>query len=296
MERQAQLSIIGRTRKSRCIIACLINWSDPVPGEPSQQVKEAIKKKGINNALLGVIKKCFNERPIWSRNALMARLNCSRPDIKFILPNVAYYFLNGPFRCMWIRFGYDPRLDKKSKIYQTLDFRVKQAYAKNMSSNRIKAKRSIYQYQLPLRKSDHEKLRPKVSTITTEALMQASTSKGGKSQEPSKESEGKLLASYVFKPGMMPAYRQLFYQLCDIQVDEVQRIVHSNDDSEPDVCDERDGWCVPKAIEQIRAVMSEAVDEMLASKQLSEAMSESGVEEDDDDEMEVDDEYLDYVA
>eukprot|EP00061_Rhincodon_typus_P014926 g42313.t1 len=33
--------------------------------------------------------------------------------------------LTGPWRSLWVRFGYDPRKDPKAKIYQVLDFRLR---------------------------------------------------------------------------------------------------------------------------------------------------------------------------
>lgn len=34
---------------------------------------------------------------------------------------------------------------------------------------------------------------------------------------------------YRFWPGCRPPYRQMFYQLCDVDLDEVREIVHEND-------------------------------------------------------------------
>ena len=67
----------------------------------------------------------FEEKPVWSRTALAAHL----PSVKLhvisaALPVVAYYFVSGPWRSTWVRFGYDPRTDPRAKIYQTLDVRV----------------------------------------------------------------------------------------------------------------------------------------------------------------------------
>jgi len=67
----------------------------------------------------------FEERPIWSKNALMCVTKYSSDQLKFLLPAAAYYFVTGPWRVMWVRFGYDPRLDPTSRIYQTLDYRLR---------------------------------------------------------------------------------------------------------------------------------------------------------------------------
>ncbi len=303
LELQDKLSIIGRTRKSRSILACLLNWTDSIPQEPTADVLKALRNVSQNNELFDELIKCFEERPIWSRNALVGRLSCERIDIKYLLPKIAYYFVNGPFRCMWIRFGYDPRIQRTAKIYQTLDFRVKQVYAKNMSSERIKAKRSIYQYQLPLKKREHEKLKSKQSSLSSESFL-PSTSKEKQHHfnDDNELKDEKLLATYIFKPGLMPAYRQLFYQLCDINVEEVQEIIHSNDGNEPEVCDERDGWCARGSIDRIRFIMSGFIDKMLSkttsndSNQMELEDSLANEEEDDDNEDIQNDEFLEYYS
>lgn len=67
----------------------------------------------------------FEERPIWPRNGILARTGFTNDHCKHILPAVAYYFVNGPWRTMWVRYGYNPRKEPSSRVYQTLDFRVK---------------------------------------------------------------------------------------------------------------------------------------------------------------------------
>ncbi|RWS08232.1 general transcription factor 3C polypeptide 5-like protein [Dinothrombium tinctorium] len=291
IERQNQSSIIGRTRKSRSTIACLLCWNDETPNEPSGPVFENASKYHVSEKLMEEVRKCFETRPIWSRNALLYKLKCTRQELRLILPCIAYYFTNGPFRCMWIRFSYDPRKDKSSKIYQTLDFRLKQASGKSNNNERILAKRSIYQYQLPLKKNDKEKSRNRyrASVITHDSFNPNVSLMPSTSAEDEKNEE-KMFASFAFRPGIMPACRQQYYQLCDISVDQVQSLIHANDGKEPDVCDEKDGWCIPGTIEHIRAIMSSIVDEML-SKETSTVANKDNSEDDVSD-----DEYLEYIS
>jgi general transcription factor 3C polypeptide 5 (transcription factor C subunit 1) len=56
---------------------------------------------------------------------LAAKAQISPDRLKFIIPAVAYYFTTGPWRNLWIRFGYDPRKDRSSAKYQSLDYRVR---------------------------------------------------------------------------------------------------------------------------------------------------------------------------
>lgn len=39
------------------------------------------------------------------------------------LPYAAYCFAQGPFRGLWVRYGYDPAMHPESKLFQTLTFR-----------------------------------------------------------------------------------------------------------------------------------------------------------------------------
>jgi hypothetical protein len=38
-------------------------------------------------------------------------------DLQAVLPFVAYYFTDGPWQRTWVRYGYDPRTDKESRMY-----------------------------------------------------------------------------------------------------------------------------------------------------------------------------------
>lgn len=69
--------------------------------------------------------KLFEERPIWSKAAVAYKTGISEATLKYVLPSVAYYFINGPWRVMWVRYGYDPRKDPSARIYQTFDFRIR---------------------------------------------------------------------------------------------------------------------------------------------------------------------------
>ena len=55
----------------------------------------------------------------------MMNLGQPRDNVKVILPSIAYYILTGPWRRVWVRFGYDPRTDPAAKLYQVVDFRIK---------------------------------------------------------------------------------------------------------------------------------------------------------------------------
>ncbi|KCV67460.1 hypothetical protein H696_06099 [Fonticula alba] len=70
------------------------------------------------------LRQLFEERPIWLRKSLFGRL--PRTDtrlFKQLISLVAYTFTRGPWKFCWVRFGYDPRKDPASRLYQRLELR-----------------------------------------------------------------------------------------------------------------------------------------------------------------------------
>lgn len=74
--------------------------------------------------LIGVLQKVLDERPVWTRRALMNKVYSERMARHFrnALQYVAYQFRGGPFRDAVIRYGVDPRSEKKYREFQTLFF------------------------------------------------------------------------------------------------------------------------------------------------------------------------------
>ena len=84
---------------------------------------------------------------------------------------------------------------------------------------------------------------------------------------------------FVFKRSSLPVARSIHYQLIDIQLDEVQQMVHDNDgqvkrDISPcsideillfvqeQECTETDGWCVSDYQNRAREMMSTAHEQL----------------------------------
>ncbi|KAI9733468.1 MAG: tau 95 subunit of transcription factor TFIIIC [Claussenomyces sp. TS43310] len=76
--------------------------------------------------LIDDMRRALEERPIWTRRALLNRL--AQPDTMHLLKKtihyVGYQFRGGPWRDAVIRYGVDPRKDPKYRIYQTLFFKI----------------------------------------------------------------------------------------------------------------------------------------------------------------------------
>jgi general transcription factor 3C polypeptide 5 (transcription factor C subunit 1) len=250
-DRQQRNSIIGRTRKKRSTMTYLLTFGDTVPLEPPEKlVQEREALSNYEHSLVPRLRDCFARQKVWSKAAICYELHCTLQDVKYALPLVAYHWVNGPFRTMWCEYGYDPHQDKSSKTLQTLDFRIK-----NPLDQQEYSRRSMHQYQLPMRKNPEIRtkkqldLKSVISNVYNpldETL--DDTSAAFKDMEITE-------AMCKFRRDLVPPARQLSYQLKDIELEEVQAIVHSNDGREPPVCSKRDGWLRENSIDEIRKIM-----------------------------------------
>ncbi|XP_074066913.1 general transcription factor 3C polypeptide 5 isoform X1 [Macrotis lagotis] len=149
-------NLIGLSRARRPHNAIFVNFEDDeVPMKPLEAAVQTWKRlctNPIDRKMEEELRKLFEIRPIWSRNAVKANISVHPDKLKVLLPYVAYYMITGPWRSLWIRYGYDPRKNPEAKIYQVLDFRIrcgmKYGYAPNDMP--VKAKRSTYNYSLPI--------------------------------------------------------------------------------------------------------------------------------------------------
>ncbi|KAB1279593.1 General transcription factor 3C polypeptide 5 [Camelus dromedarius] len=297
-------NLIGLSRARRPHNAIFVNFEeDEVPAQPldaAVQTWRRVCTNPIDRKVEEELRKLFEIRPIWSRNAVKANISVHPDKLKVLLPFMAYYMVSitGPWRSLWIRYGYDPRKHPDAKIYQVLDFRIRCGikYGYASSDMPVKAKRSAYNYSLPITvKKTPSQL------VTMHDLKQGLGPSGTPSTRKLTSNKYKLKDSvYVFREGALPPYRQMFYQLCDLHVDELQKIIRRNDGAE-NSCTERDGWCLPKTSDDLRDAMSLMIRQTIRSKRPAlfssptkadggkeQLTGESGEEEEDDEEEEED--------
>nr|XP_020026268.1 general transcription factor 3C polypeptide 5 [Castor canadensis]XP_020026270.1 general transcription factor 3C polypeptide 5 [Castor canadensis] len=295
-------NLIGLSRARRPHNAIFVNFEDAeVPVQPLEAAVHTWKKactNPIDKKVEEELRKLFDIRPIWSRNAVKANISVHPDKLKVLLPFMAYYMITGPWRSLWIRFGYDPRKHPEAKIYQVLDFRIRcgMKYGYGSSEMPVKAKRSTYNYSLPITvKKTPSQL------VTMHDLKQGLGSSGVAGPRKLISNKYKLKDSvYIFREGALPPYRQMFYQLCDLNVEELQTIIHRNDGAE-NVCTERDGWCLSKTTDELRDTMSLMIRQTIRSKRPAlfsspgktdhakgQLMFESGEEEEEEEEEEED--------
>uniref|UniRef100_A0A4W4E5G2 Transcription factor IIIC subunit 5 HTH domain-containing protein n=1 Tax=Electrophorus electricus TaxID=8005 RepID=A0A4W4E5G2_ELEEL len=283
-------NLIGPNRARRPHNAIFVNFDEKsIPTEPLEAAKINWKKNSIHHSDIKAeeeMRKLFERRPIWSRNAVKANVDIHPEKLKLLLPYLAYYMLTGPWRSLWVRFGYDPRTNPEAKIYQVLDFRIRcgMKHGYGVNDMPVKAKRSAYHYCLPTTVN-------KAGERTEEGFLPDDITLTLLDNGPTE-------SAYVFREGMLPPYRQMLYQLCDLDVEQIKGIIQRNDGKE-EVCDERDGWCLPQTADDLRDIISSMITQVVRAKRpassspkLKPVRAGRKMEEsDEDDEEEYDDEY-----
>ncbi|XP_055315965.1 general transcription factor 3C polypeptide 5 [Sitodiplosis mosellana] len=141
----AESTIVGMSRNRRFKHACYIPFSltNPIPEKAQFQALKMLKFKFITNEQFNMIKEYLDRQPIWLRSSLAYETKIPRQKLKIILPSLAYYFTTGPWRLMWVRFGYDPRKDFTSRYYQTLDYRIRSNTLKEKIARNRKTKSDL---------------------------------------------------------------------------------------------------------------------------------------------------------
>ncbi|KAM9322698.1 LOW QUALITY PROTEIN: general transcription factor 3C polypeptide 5 [Pholidichthys leucotaenia] len=250
---------IGLNRACRPHNAIFVSYTDPtVPSECLEAAKvnwqrvcvKEYDKKGEEH-----LKEMFEKRPIWSRNAVKANINIPPDKLKLLLPVYAYYMVTGPWRSLWVRLGYDPKTPE-AKIYQMLDFRIR-CSTKHGYSLPVKAKRSALSYNLPI---TFNKTAPQPVSV-----MELPPQEGPSSRDSTPLKYQLKESSYIFREGLLPPHRQMFYQLCDLDVESIKKLVEQNNGQEQQ-CDERDGWCVIGITDKLRDIISAMIKKVVRAQ------------------------------
>ncbi|XP_032669040.1 general transcription factor 3C polypeptide 5 isoform X2 [Odontomachus brunneus] len=239
-------NIIGKSKKSQAGFPNYIYFSTPeVPDVAPKGIETAMKVKFLQNSHLEKVRQLFEERPIWSKNAIMHKTQFTSEQLKILLPSVAYYFMTGPWRIMWVKLGYDPRKDINARKYQTLDYRLK---AMHGLGSTVRCKRNYSTYTLPYKSAPVSKQKPAILTATL-------------SQEQNPKKERHLHENvYIYREGMVPPSRQMFYQYCDIAVGEIQQMLAKLPDPLPGIrCHEKRGWLPTGFDVQCREIINKQI-------------------------------------
>ncbi|KAG2393474.1 hypothetical protein C9374_007005 [Naegleria lovaniensis] len=297
-----------------------INFDDEVPTVPPEEILTAKDKdlyKDVEKRvrflfgcpsddqedpteLAHITDKSRNIRPIWSKSAISSKFE-SRKDkwkLRMVLPRVAYHYKNGPWRMLWVRYGYDPKKDVSASYYQLLDFRVPHELRPKIHSltgKRKEDERETNKFRrLPRRRvvDTHIDLHDYLYSGQAKEKAQndiesVHTSNTNNTSSATHHGEHEENTSYEFNS--IPTQIQVFYQLCDIRIAPAQNIILADRDEtiaitygvvsgvksseelglrEPvwnnsEECDPKYGWYNHHALEQVRYVMKKKVEEWI---------------------------------
>ncbi|XP_035909078.1 general transcription factor 3C polypeptide 5 [Anopheles stephensi] len=248
-----------RRRRQKHGIYHTFSLTEPIPEKATAMALNMLNAKVVTGIEMEQVRHAFLTRPIWTKNALISinKLECSSQTLGVILPSIAYYYVNGPWRGTWVRYGYDPRKHFEARVYQLLDFRVRSIGSVHEC---IKIKRLS---------------RAKVNYRTADTVTHY------------RDDEQQFVNS-EFDEETVPPYRVIYYQYCDIHLKKVQDMLKKVPSPKSGtVCDERNGWLPYRFDDQCRNIMMEIVLNNI--RRLSEEHPESygameSVEEEDDDE------------
>uniref|UniRef100_A0A183SG65 Elongator complex protein 2 n=1 Tax=Schistocephalus solidus TaxID=70667 RepID=A0A183SG65_SCHSO len=251
-------------RKERKSYAMFVNFNEPTPMTAHPAALEAISSLPPQSRKLAhEIEKLFRKRPAWTRSALLHGLRHLRirdSSIKLILPAFGYYMPNGPWGRVWVRFGYDPRTEPTSRIYQTVDYRVR--------SPRLQSKLRLYGRRP--RVADREDSDCSGSEVELHAevggdlgAVASTTGKDLHFVHPSSKST----SCFRFNRNSWPDARQILYQITDIDVPEVVEMLAAPVPRSK--CDPVEGWMPEKHQKIIRESITRCLDTWLAMEEES---------------------------
>ncbi|XP_060083359.1 general transcription factor 3C polypeptide 5-like [Ylistrum balloti] len=262
-DRNRPQNLIGTVRQKRTIFTQFCSFGDPVPVSVSEKVKTDLRSKYNNPEAEQKLRQLFEERPVWSRMALYPHFPKNKQKLKYLLPLTGFYYLSGPWRCLWCRFGFDPQKTPEAKMFQTVDFRKRQGSVGEKVGIKLKRKENLLKYQA-LRRNVASDTVINIRDIVMEedeSVAKPTSSETTDSEKLTKEEE-----QYIYTPTTIPPCRQMFYQLCDIRAPKIQHIIHRNDGKEK-TCTEKDGWCEPMAIDKCRDLMSYYTMKILSNEE-----------------------------
>uniref|UniRef100_A0A240PMP5 Uncharacterized protein n=1 Tax=Anopheles atroparvus TaxID=41427 RepID=A0A240PMP5_ANOAO len=237
----------GKPRQKHGIYQ-VFTMNEPVPSEPTKLCQEMLASRLIAKKDFDIIRSAFEARPIWTKHALrnMKQFNVSNDMMGTLLPAVAYFYVNGPWRSTWVRFGYDPRKHFEARMYQMLDFRVRSsdAHHDTIKIKRLAISKSNYRFGV-------------VAPVKSE----------------------KAANSSIFDEDTIPPCRIVFYQYCDIHLKKIKDMLSKvPTPMSGTVCDERHGWLPSRFDDQCRNIMSEIVARNIRKRSATASESQSEVD------------------
>ncbi|KAH3795020.1 hypothetical protein DPMN_148565 [Dreissena polymorpha] len=211
---------IGTVRQRRTIFTVFVNFGESVPTQPVPEAVEKMKSEFVDQDAGVRIQQLFEEKPLWLKVELEHVTGVSSIKLKVFLPALCFYWLDGPWRGQWNRFGFDPTAQPSAKIYQTIDFRIRQV---KPGQRNIKCKRNSSKLMLWNQITRSQKQNVKINVTS---LQESNEPMGPEEVE---ENKRHMESMYKFDPDIIPPQRMMYYPVCYVNVPEIQQLLHSND-------------------------------------------------------------------
>ncbi|XP_068140795.1 general transcription factor 3C polypeptide 5 [Drosophila tropicalis] len=219
--------------------AVSFNMLDTFPTQPDAQILKRLKIKYVSDEQFARVKKLFDDCPIWTRIALLYESGVRHDKLKCIIPSLAYYFNNGPWRTLYVRYGYDPRKDFKSRLYQTFDFRLR--FGSGVSE-------FVYSRKYAKQKK----------------LAAMANSSSASAEDAIKYDLVQNIDYPYFDEHKLPRSRQCMLRYCDVRLPKIQDMIEKIPTPLTGaVCNERTGWLPPSFDAQVRQIVCTTISELL---------------------------------
>uniref|UniRef100_A0A7E4V129 General transcription factor 3C polypeptide 5 n=1 Tax=Panagrellus redivivus TaxID=6233 RepID=A0A7E4V129_PANRE len=219
------LVVLSR-RPERKSLTWVVQGTEAFPEHPKPEAVEEVNARFRPAEPHDVLTRLFDERPMWTRPALLAETGLDDGLLKAILPKFAFYVLSGPFGRCWCRFGYDPRKDPAAKAYQTI--------------------------AVAFRFNEHipEKMRLKIS--------------GRTSHLPASAQNASKIFEYRFLSGVIPHARQMWYCVMDIKLPVAEEVLKTDLTSVVSECHPVNGWLPVEVVETLRDTIKNDVAQTMS--------------------------------
>lgn len=227
--------LVNRDQPKVPILAGVDYFVDEVPSGPPDHIQE--RASTFPEDVMEELKTLFEKRPIWSRIGIENNLTAQFIGFKIreLLSYFAYKFVKGPWRSLWIKYGYDPRQDPSASKYQFVAFR------RNVPT----------QQRSTIGNKDGANASPKESdtTITTTTTAGAVPTTTGTVPTTSHILDANTSPNQVVFAG---------YQVCDVLLPSFV-VLANNPNNLRKECDVNSGWFRTDVIEEFRRILKQEV-------------------------------------
>lgn len=250
-----------KNRDSEQIMNRVVKYNGPVPTDPPLLAM----KVAVDIAIQNLLEKLFEDRPLWLRSVIDEKLPEKFPKWKrkSAYAKCSYLIIDGPWRWCLCRLGYDPKNDKSSRIYQTIDFRsaylrtvewktLKSSY--DFKSETIDTKENLFDFY---RQGNAESL--KCSGDSHADYKDFSNTNFNNLTKNSSTCSDTVESKNIFNLSLtghnnarLCALSQV-YQLCEINDSGLQKIIQNA--VYPDKCSRESGWFTKRTLTRIRDMM-----------------------------------------